>query len=87
MHDCDILTYKREMLARLIYPVANPTFSYKFCKGYYSRIANNSMNGRVCRLLVTPLLRALSTSPAVALRSLWVMLLIAIDLFGLMALV
>ena len=59
LHDCDILTYKRDMLARLIYPVANPRFSYKFCKGYYSRIANQSMHGRVCRLLVTPLVRAL----------------------------
>ncbi len=59
LHDCDITTYKRELLARLIYPVANPNFSYQFCKGYYSRIANGSMNGRVCRLLVTPLLRAL----------------------------
>lgn len=59
IHDCDILTYKRDLLARLIYPVANPALSYKFCKGYYARIANNSMNGRACRLLVTPLLRAL----------------------------
>jgi len=59
LHDCDITTYKRDMLARLIYPVANPSFSYKFCKGYYARVANDSMNGRVCRLLVTPLIRAL----------------------------
>ncbi|MDF7809122.1 alpha-amylase family glycosyl hydrolase [Pontiellaceae bacterium B12219] len=59
LHDCDIVTYKRDMLARLIYPVANPTFSYKFCKGYYARVANNSLNGRVCRLLVSPLIRAL----------------------------
>lgn len=59
LHDCDITTYKRDMLARLIYPVANPAFSYKFCKGFYARIANDSMNGRVCRLLVTPLIRAL----------------------------
>ncbi|CAA6678018.1 MULTISPECIES: alpha-amylase family glycosyl hydrolase [unclassified Lentimonas] len=59
LHDCDITTYDREMLARLIYPVANPSFSYKFCKGFYARVAGNSMNGRVCRLLVTPLLRAL----------------------------
>ncbi|GAA5496551.1 Glycosidase [Rubritalea squalenifaciens DSM 18772] len=60
LHDCDILTYDRSLLAHLIYPVANPEFSFKFCKGYYARIANNSMNGRVCRLLVTPLLRALN---------------------------
>lgn len=59
LHDCDITTYKRDMLARLIYPVANPAFSYKFCKGFYARVAGNSMNGRVCRLLVTPLIRAL----------------------------
>jgi glucosyl-3-phosphoglycerate synthase len=59
LHDCDILTYKRDMLARLIYPVANPNFSYEFCKGYYPRIADNQIKGRVSRLLVTPLIRAL----------------------------
>ena len=59
LHDCDIVTYERGMLARLIYPIANPNFSYEFCKGYYARVANNTINGRVCRLLVTPLLRAL----------------------------
>lgn len=59
LHDCDIVTYNREMLARLLYPVANPLFNYEFCKGYYARLANNKINGRVCRLLVTPLIRAL----------------------------
>ena len=59
LHDCDILTYDRAMLAKLIYPVANPRFNYEFCKGYYARVANGKINGRVSRLLVTPLLRAL----------------------------
>ena len=59
LHDCDILTYDRSLLARLIYPVANPRFNYEFCKGYYSRVADGKINGRVSRLLVTPLLRAL----------------------------
>lgn len=59
LHDCDIVTYKREMLARLIYPVTNPNFNYHFCKGYYSRIADGSLNGRVCRLLVSPLIHSL----------------------------
>lgn len=59
LHDCDIVTYKRDLLARLIYPVANPRFNYEFCKGYYARVADKKINGRVCRLLVTPLLRAL----------------------------
>jgi len=59
LHDCDILTYDRSLLARLIYPVANPHFSYKFCKGYYARVSSGKMHGRVSRLLVTPLVRAL----------------------------
>jgi glucosyl-3-phosphoglycerate synthase len=59
IHDCDILTYDRSLLARLIYPVANPGFNYEFCKGFYARVANGKINGRVSRLLVTPLLRAL----------------------------
>lgn len=60
LHDCDIVTYERELLARLIYPVANPNFSYAFCKGYYARVATDSMGGRVSRLFVTPLLRSLT---------------------------
>jgi glucosyl-3-phosphoglycerate synthase len=59
LHDCDITTYERGMLARLIYPVAHPRFNYEFCKGYYARVAGGKINGRVSRLLVTPLLRAL----------------------------
>lgn len=59
LHDCDILTYERGLLARLLYPVANPSFNYEFCKGYYARVANGKIHGRVSRLLVTPLIRAL----------------------------
>jgi glucosyl-3-phosphoglycerate synthase len=59
IHDCDILTYTNELLARLIYPVANPTFPYQVAKGYYARIGGEKLNGRVTRLLVSPLLIAL----------------------------
>ena len=59
IHDCDILTYTNELLARLVYPVANPSFPYQVAKGYYARIGNEKMNGRVTRLLVSPLLIAL----------------------------
>lgn len=59
LHDCDITTYERGLLARLLYPLAHPDFHYKFAKGYYARVADGAMNGRVCRLLVTPLLHAL----------------------------
>lgn len=58
LHDCDILTYSRELLARLCYPVVNPNLDYAFCKGYYSRVSDK-FNGRVTRLLVTPLVRAI----------------------------
>lgn len=58
LHDCDILTYSGDMLARLCYPVANPNLDYDFCKGFYSRITDR-MHGRMTRLLVTPLIRAL----------------------------
>jgi len=59
LHDCDIVTYERGLLARLIYPVANPNVSYEFFKGYDARVANGTINGGVFRLLVTPLLRTL----------------------------
>ena len=59
LHDCDILTYDRNLLARLVYPVANPKFNFDFCKGYYPRVSQGKIKGRVARLLVTPLLRAL----------------------------
>jgi glucosyl-3-phosphoglycerate synthase len=59
LHDCDILTYDRSLPARLFYPVANPAFSFDFCKGYYSRINGNRLSGRATRLFVTPLIRAL----------------------------
>ncbi len=58
LHDCDILTYSRDMLSRLCYPVVMPNLDYDFCKGFYSRVTNK-MHGRITRLLVTPLIRAL----------------------------
>ncbi|MEL7092121.1 MAG: glycosyl transferase [Pseudomonadota bacterium] len=59
IHDCDILTYDREMLARLVYPVANPNFTYQLSKGFYARVGDGKLNGRVMRLLISPLLIAL----------------------------
>ena len=58
-HDCDILTFDRRLLAKLFYPVVNPLFNFEFCKGFYPRVAEGKMNGRVSRLLVTPLLTAM----------------------------
>ena len=58
LHDCDVATYDRDLLARLCYPVAHPNIGFGFCKGYYSRVTNQ-MHGRVTRIFVTPLIRAL----------------------------
>lgn len=58
MHDCDIANYSRELLARLLYPVVNSPLGFTFCKGYYARVSDR-LHGRVTRLLVGPLLRAM----------------------------
>ncbi|MBI1910433.1 MAG: glycosyl transferase [Deltaproteobacteria bacterium] len=58
LHDCDIINYNLELLARLIYPVITPTLEFTFCKGYYARVTDK-LHGRVTRLFVTPLIRAL----------------------------
>ncbi|MBI4620769.1 MAG: glycosyl transferase [Desulfobacterales bacterium] len=56
LHDCDILTYNRLLLGRLIEPTANPNNDFEFCKGYYPRISptERTMKGRVTRLFVIP---------------------------------
>jgi glucosyl-3-phosphoglycerate synthase len=59
LHDCDIVNYNRGLLARLCYPCANPSLDYEFCKGFYSRISDR-MHGRVTRLYVVPMIRALT---------------------------
>ena len=58
LHDCDILSYSRDYLARLCYPIANRNLGYEFSKGYYSRVTDR-LHGRVTRLFMTPLLRSL----------------------------
>ncbi len=58
LHDCDIVSYDRQYLARLCYPIANPNLGYEFAKGFYSRVTDR-LHGRVTRLFITPLLRSL----------------------------
>lgn len=64
LHDCDIVTYDRLLLGRLIEPVANPNNDFEFCKGYYARIspAERAMKGRVTRLFVVPFVDAMQKS-------------------------
>lgn len=58
LHDCDIVSYDRELLARLCLPLVHPSLDFEFCKAYYARVTDR-MHGRVVRLLVSPLLNAL----------------------------
>lgn len=58
LHDCDIVNYQREMLARLVYPVVHPAIDFEFSKGYYARVTDK-MYGRVTRLFYTPLIRTI----------------------------
>lgn len=57
-HDCDIVNYSREMLARLVYPVVHPATDFEFSKGYYARVTDR-LYGRVTRLFYSPLIRTL----------------------------
>lgn len=59
LHDCDILNYQRELLARLVYPIVSPKVDFDFAKGYYARVTNR-LYGRVTRLFFTPLIRTLN---------------------------
>jgi glucosyl-3-phosphoglycerate synthase len=59
LHDCDILTYDRSLLARLCYPLMDEALGYEYGKGYYSRISDR-LNGRVTRLFLTPLVHTLA---------------------------
>jgi len=61
LHDCDIASYDRDLLARLCYPVTHPNMGFEFCKGYYSRVTDQ-MHGRVTRVFVTPLIRSLKAA-------------------------
>ena len=61
MHDADIRNYTELIPTKLLYPIVEPDLDFKFNKGYYARIGlnENRMYGRVFRLFLQPLLRAL----------------------------
>ena len=58
MHDADITSFEMELPARLAFPLLHESLDYQFAKGYYVRYSER-LYGRVTRLFVTPLLRAL----------------------------
>ena len=62
LHDCDIVNYSRELLARLCYPVVHPDIGFEFSKGYYARLSHQMHEA--CVASPEPALVALSpTAP------------------------
>lgn len=55
-HDADIVTYNKDLLIRLLFPIV--ALKYQFSKGYYIRY-NTQFYGRVVRLFYFPFVRAL----------------------------
>ncbi len=56
VHDADATTYGTHHVPRLLAPLAH---DYAFVKGYYARVEDDKLYGRLTRLLVAPLLQAL----------------------------
>ncbi|MFB6122737.1 MAG: glycosyl transferase family 2 [Haloferacaceae archaeon] len=56
VHDADTETYSRRDVPRLLFPLAR---GYDFSKGYYARVENGRLYGRLFRLFYEPLVRAL----------------------------
>ena len=61
VHDADAKTYSERHVPRLLGPVAG---EFEFSKGYYARVENNQLYGRLFRLFFTPLVRALDDAHA-----------------------
>ena len=57
VHDADATTYSAAHVPRLLAPL---TMDHRFVKGYYARVEDGQLYGRLARLFVAPLLRALS---------------------------
>jgi len=56
VHDADARSYTPGHVPRLLFPLAR---EHSFAKGYYARVENGRLYGRLARLFVAPLLRAL----------------------------
>ncbi|WP_224332508.1 glycosyl transferase family 2 [Haloprofundus halobius] len=57
VHDADTKTYSRSYVHRLLFPLAH---GYGFSKGYYARVENDRLYGRLFRLFYAPLVAALA---------------------------
>ncbi|EMA68166.1 glycosyltransferase-like protein [Halorubrum aidingense JCM 13560] len=56
VHDADTKTYSPAFVNRLLFPLAH---GHSFSKGYYARVEDGALYGRLFRLFFRPLVRAL----------------------------
>ncbi len=56
VHDADARSYEGDHVARLVAPLSN---GFEFSKGYYARVEDGRLYGRLFRLFYEPLVRAL----------------------------
>ncbi|WP_255150665.1 glycosyl transferase family 2 [Halorarius halobius] len=57
VHDADTKTYSKRHVPRLLFPLDH---GRSFSKGYYARVENDRLYGRLFRLFYAPLVRALA---------------------------
>ncbi|GAB3698385.1 glycosyltransferase family protein [Halorubrum pallidum] len=57
VHDADTKTYSPAFVNRLVFPLAR---GHDFSKGYYARVEDGSLYGRLFRLFFRPLVRAIA---------------------------
>jgi glucosyl-3-phosphoglycerate synthase len=56
VHDADTTTYDESFVSRLLFPLSR---GYDFSKGYYARVEDDRLYGRLFRLFYAPLVRVL----------------------------
>jgi glucosyl-3-phosphoglycerate synthase len=59
VHDADIDAYDPRIVDRLLFPILSDELDFFFAKGYYARLTDDQLYGRVVRLFVWPFLDAL----------------------------
>ncbi|MCB1225334.1 MAG: hypothetical protein KDK99_05945 [Verrucomicrobiales bacterium] len=59
-HDCDLVNPPPDLLWRLCLPLVHPEIGLRWVKASYARVAAGRLYGRMTRLLVLPLLRAVT---------------------------
>jgi glucosyl-3-phosphoglycerate synthase len=57
LHDADTTTYEARDVRKLLFPLAD---GFSFSKGYYARVENDRLYGRLFRLFYEPLVAALA---------------------------